>query len=545
MTSKKFSGAANAMVLPPSIKDLTPYDGPWEYAQAGHLLRRVTFGPTVENINEAVELGFEGVFERLFEERPMPGVPLNNYFEDDPYVGIGETWIDAPYIDGTNLYDYRWGSMQAWTIENILEQGIHLREKLTLFWHNHFGLRTSGDPKFAYRYINLLRRYSWGNVRDLVKEVTIDPAMLIFLNGNQNTERAPNENYARELLELYTVGKGPLAGPGDYTTFTEEDVAEIARVLTGWRDIGEDTLDPEVTVGVEYVSERHDTGVKQLSLRFNNAVISNEEEKEYSTLIDIIFEQQATAKHICRKLYRWFVYYVIEDDVEEMIIGPMAQTLIDNDYDIKPVISLLLRSEHFFDFLNQGPMIKNPIDFVISTVRQTYLVIPETLNEKYISLQEFYEMAFHMDMEYYEPPQVAGWSSYYQAPSYYRRWINGITMRFRMNYTRWVAKAGIKVRGIRMKADPFKIMEVAVAEPLDPNSVVRGFTKALCPLPLTDEQHDALKEILIPGLPDFEWTVEYGQFVENPEDSDLAESIEDRLRNLLEIVMQLPEFHLS
>lgn len=102
---------------------------------------------------------------------------------------------------------------------------------MTLFWHNHFVTAETNDPRLEYKYITTIRKNSLGNFKTLTKEITIDPAMLLYLNGNQNTSRAPNENYARELLELFTLGKGELAGPGDYTTFTEVDVAAIAKVL--------------------------------------------------------------------------------------------------------------------------------------------------------------------------------------------------------------------------------------------------------------------------------------------------------------------------
>ena len=141
-------------------------------------------------------------------------------------------------------------------------------------------------------------------------------------------------NFARELLELFTVGKGELAGPGDYTTFTEQDVIEVARVMTGWRVRfrGDDGQMPRA----EFNPFQHDEEPKQLSPRFDNAVIENNDEQEYSDLIDVIFESPEAALHICRKLYRWFVYYKIDDDVELNIINPMAQILVDNNYEIAP-----------------------------------------------------------------------------------------------------------------------------------------------------------------------------------------------------------------
>ena len=316
---------------------LLPYAGPWAFEQAAHLLRRATFGPTITNIKWAVGQGLGPTLEKLFEEGPLPDPPVNSHFENDPAVAIGETWVEAPYLN-VNLseqQDYRGRSLLSWNTGLMWNEGVSIREKLTLFWHNHFPLNAILDPKFQYRNNNTLRSYAWGNFRQLTKEITIDPAMLIYLNGNQNKAGNPNENYARELLELFTIGKGPQIGPGDYSNYTEQDVAEIARVLSGWRDFGFTLDSSDGQFGSEFHPDKHDEGVKTLSYHFNNASISNMGDQEYAYLIDLIFQQDEVARFICRKLYRWFVFYTIDEDVEANIIEPMAQILIDNDYEIR------------------------------------------------------------------------------------------------------------------------------------------------------------------------------------------------------------------
>ncbi len=239
--------AAVHTILPNGNSTLTPYTGTWGYEQAAHLLRRTTFGPNYEKIKEAAASSLDATISQLFQELPLPDPPINYSEANDPYVPIGETWINAPYSPDINLRAHRNRSLRAWTLDLLFTEGISIREKLTLFWHNHFSINNINDPKFLYKYITTIRSQAWGNFRDLVKAITVDPAMLRFLNGNQNTNLAPNENYARELMELFTLGKGELAGPGDYTTFTEEDVMQMARVLTGWRDLGFNTNNPSVT----------------------------------------------------------------------------------------------------------------------------------------------------------------------------------------------------------------------------------------------------------------------------------------------------------
>lgn len=302
--SERISAAAPPSAIFAVTTSLAPYDGPWGIEQAAHLLRRTSFGPPYRLFKEAVEKGLEATVNELFSDRPQPGPPINYYFENDPNVPVGATWIDAPYSLSTNLRTYRFNSLRGWTILQMMEEGISIREKLTLFWHNHFAINNINDPRYLYKYIALMRVNAWGNFRELAKAVTIDPAMLRFLNGNQNTRNAPNENYARELLELFTIGKGDLAGPGDYTNYTEEDIREMARVLTGWRDQGFNTINADLKVDSFFRPFQHDTGIKRLSFRFDETEIGNMGDQEYVHLIDIIFQKEEVARHICRKLYR-------------------------------------------------------------------------------------------------------------------------------------------------------------------------------------------------------------------------------------------------
>ena len=523
---------------------LDPYLGPWGYEQAAHLLRRTTFGPTYAQINDAVDLGLEATISQLFAEQGLPAPPVLYDFEEDPFVPIGETWVDAPYAIDINLRGPRNRSLRAWTMGQILEEGISIREKLTLFWHNHFAISNVNDPKFLYRYITLLRSSAWGDFRQLVKDMTIDPTMLRFLNGNQNTNVAPNENYARELLELFTIGKGPQVGPGDYTNYTEDDVVEIARVLTGWRDQGFNSVNPDVAVGSFFRPNRHDNGDKQLSARFDNVVITNMGENEYAHLVDIIFQKDEVARFICRKLYRWFVYYVIDAEVEANVIEPMAQILIENDYEIKPALDALLRSEHFFDILSIGPMIKNPYDFILGALKQFEVEFSTDLRPKYTSWLRMFGFIALMEMQYFNPPNVAGWKAFYQEPLYYRTWINATTLQQRTIVIGRLITNGYNIQGHRVRIDPLKFI-TKIYDPLDPNSVIEEFSNILHPQPLTDSQKAALKEVLIPGLPDYEWTVEYSEYAADPDNSDLAQSIETKLRLLVGEMLSMAEFYLS
>jgi hypothetical protein len=528
---------------------LAPYTGQWGFQQASHLLRRGMFGPTNAQIKWAVQQGRAATVNKLFEELPMPAPPVNTYYTNDPGVPIGATWIGALY-PATALgaeIGYRGRSLASWIIGNMWEEGISARQKLTLFWHNHFPIAEILDPKYRYRYYTLLYSHAWGSFRDLTKAITIDPSMLIYLNGNRNIRTAPNENYARELLELFTIGKGPLVGPGDYTNYTEQDIREIARALTGWRDFGFTTSSVDGSIGANFNVNQHDTGTKTLSNRFNNAVINNLGEQEYAHVVDIIFQQAETARYICRKLYQWFIYYEITEEAEVNVIDPMAQILINNDFEIKPSLKALLSSEHFFDPENYGVMIKNPWDFILSTVKSLQVEYSQPLAQRYDSWYHFSGVASLMEMSYFSIPDVAGWRAYFLAPQYYRNWISATTLPIRMRLTDRLATVGenpFQGNGQLMRINVLSLINT-LDNPSDPNAVVEEFSQILHPKPLTTNQKNALKAILLPGLPDFEWTVEYGQYAQNPTNSALASAVETKLRALIKAMLSMPEFYLS
>ena len=545
--------SSNKISIKPSLPlpnepsySLESYTGNWEYQQAAHLLRRTTFGATYTQIKAATAQGLEATINELFDAtEPLPEPPLNYRYEQDPNVPIGETWINALYIEEMNLQGYRRNSLAAWNTGVLLNAGLTIREKMTLFWHNHFVVQASTvrDPKYLYQYILTLRENATGNFKDLVKKMTLDPAMLRYLNGNSNTKNKPNENFARELLELFTLGKGELAGPGDYTTFTEQDVIEGAKILTGWRDRGYRSKDNS-EIYVEFKRGRHNRGNKQLSHRFGNALIYNADEAEYHQFIDLIFEQEAAAKFICRKLYRWFVYYKIDEQVEQQIITPLAELLVDNDFEITPVIQRLLQSEHFYDVELIGPMIKNPLDFMIGLLRQFELAVPkDDVNKKYRVWNTLNKILPNLQMVYFEPPDVAGWKAYYQEPGYYQVWISAVTLTARMQLTDLLALEGRRASGVPIRLNVLSFIQT-IEDSLDPNVVIETFAKIFFTQPLSEQQHLYLKEILIPGLPDYEWTVEYSDYLSNPTDKDLQQGVENRLRMLIKTMLTMPEYYL-
>ncbi len=528
----------------PPTGNFTKYQGEWTNIQAAHLLRRSLFGFNYEMLKQITEEGFENAIEMITSDLPAVEPPLNYDFEVDPDVPLGSTWVDAPYNVVNNSNGYRNRSLVGWTMSKILSTEINIREKMTLFWHNHFVTAGVNDSRFEYQYINLFRSNPLPNFRDLVKQITIDPTMLRYLDGRSNTKTSPNENFGRELLELFTIGKGPQVAPGDYTHFTEQDVRAFSRALTGWVDFGyRNTTRPDF--GSSFIANRHDQDDKILSHRFNNTVISNLGDQEYNVLIDTIFEQDEVSRFMSRKLYRWFVYYKIDDTIEQQIIEPMAQMIRDNDYSIKEAVIALLSSDHFYSYDHIGCMIKNPIDFVGGVTKNIEMLDPPNdLTIQYTYWQRTFNSFRTMQMEYFNPPNVAGWKAYYQEPSYYQGWLNAVTLPLRQNFSNGKIINGAIASDNRLKGD-YLAMIAKYDNPYDVNEVITNIVAVMLSKPISENQILALKEILLPGLPDFEWTVEYGDYILNPDNAQLKTALLNKLSDLLLYISRMPEYQLS
>ena len=515
-------------------KGLEPYSGEWTWKQAVHLLKRTTFGPKHEQIKTFIEMGLEKSIDFLFAPSQDPGLPINFYFQNDPEVPIGETWIGkkvTPNVQG--LIQARNSSLSAWIINQMMYNPPNILEKLILFWHNHLVISGIFNPNFKYSYYLLLKEYALGNFKELMQKMTIEPAMLLYLNGNENTSQAPNENYAREVLELFTIGKGPLVAPGDYTNYTEQDVVELARALSGWT----------IRNGKAFFrSNKHDTGKKELSYRFGNAIIENAGKDEYKKVIEIIFKQDEVSRFISRQLYIWYVNYNITEDIEANIIEPMAKILRDNDYVIEPVLKTLLLSDHFFNDCNHGEMIKSPVDFSLSILKTGNAPVPNDEISKYFISNYLNRRVFiKMEQAYFLIPSVAGWKAYYQEPVFYKYWISSVTLPLRKKVVENLIDKKVKYRDIKYGLDLLDLVS-KFDSPENPDLLLKSLTDLFLPYDLTEEQYEFLKtQVLIPGLPDYEWTVEYNDYLNNPNDITKAGIINKKLKELCKILLNLPE----
>jgi uncharacterized protein (DUF1800 family) len=537
---------------------LDVYSGNWTSIQARHLLRRTTFGPSVQMVDSSVNLGLNETIDALFAPLATPNPPVKSIPDgtgsndlNDPGATYGQTWINAPAFPNLNppmlrnrVLRARSKSLYSWTILQMHYSGLSIKEKMTLFWHNHFVVADGTIAHREYAYYSLLRSLSLGNFKELTKQITIDTGMLLYLSGSENTNVAPNENYARELLELFTIGKGPLVGPGDYTNYTEQDVVEMAKVLTGWRVL--QISDPN-TLTAQFTASRHTLGSKQLSHRFNNAVIAESGAQEYKNLIDVIFQQTECSRFLMRKLYRWFVSYDITNDIETNIIEPLALILRNNNYNIEPALRVLLQSEHFFQ--SAACMIKSPIDLLMSASRGLGINPPQgNVEQEYDHAYHIYIMSSDTEQALFYHPNVAGWKAYYQAPQYYKLWINNLLLPKRHQFCKLMVDGGIFSYNDEnyTVTNLVPVLDIVnnIVNAKNPNILINKLAEIMFNYAITPEQVTSLKDILIPGLPDFEWTVEYSNYLANPSNLALAASVKNKLKNLFSVMVRMSEFQI-
>ncbi len=539
-------------MMRPRIRATTgiePYTGGWAPENVAHLLRRTMFGPRRAEVLLLTSGSLSLAVDTLLADQPDP---------EEPKGPGGVSWVNATYDTtyGQSEGTYR-NYLKAWWLGLMVWQGISVREKMVLFWHNHFANEATDiqDARAAYRQNALFRRMALGNIKQLVKEVSLDPAMLVYLNGYLNRgggNNVPDENYARELLELFTIGKGAQIAEGNYTNYTETDVKAAARVVTGYRVTGSPRDRTYLTqpLGSLFDPARHDATNKQFSPAFQSTVVAGKTgadgATELDSLLTMIFTQPETARHLCRKLYRWFVYYDIDEQVEQNVIEPLAQIMINNGYEVKPVLDVLFKSAHFFDGNNVGCFIKTPMDLVAGTVRQ---LSPSSLQD--LSLWQNYALAnsfratgANLQMNLFDPPDVAGWKAFYQNPDFYQSWINTATLPSRGGFTDSL------VNGVRAGTTTFRIDVLAFVKtlpnPADPFKLLDDLTAEVSPIILTTNQKDYLMYNVL-GLThtaEYEWTARWNDYLQNPTTQN-TNNVLSPLNTLIKFMLRMAEFQLA
>lgn len=458
--------------------------------RAAHLLRRTCFGASIADIDIFAQLTPSEAFARLYDTTlPDPDLPI------DPETGM--EWVTTGTSDA-NSEDFNLQRfLEAWQIRQMLAADVNedqklaysFRERITFFMHTLFTTKSSvvGSSRAIYFQNALFRKYAfdrddWSRPNEedpelpdevipvnfvrLTNKMCVDNAMLVFLDGRLNVKGSPNENFARELIELYSIGRG-LEGnlpqsefEGDYFNYTETDVQQAARVLSGFNvdnsfsNIDDETDLPRGVIRGGTIASSHDNGAKVFSERFDNAEISPDplltvngsptEESlldEIAQLIDLIYSKNETAVNICRRLYRFFVYHQISEAIQNDIIQDMADVFIANEFKLYPVLEALFTSREFYEGVSGyhddffGSIIKSPIDLTIGFIKNFEIAVPDypsAVADRYGFSLSLLGWIGAQGMDYYEPYEVAGYPAYHQYPIYNRSWIttNYLTQRY-------------------------------------------------------------------------------------------------------------------
>lgn len=525
---------------------------------AAHLLRRATFGPTHTEIQSLTGLTATAAVDLLlanatYRLNPAPPVELADGRPD-----TGQPFLVKPF---NRERSFEYGEfIKFWWIGLMTEQNGHpsVLEKLTAFWQNHFvtTLDIVADYRLVNQYLRLLRNNCLGSFRTLAIEISKDPAMLIYQNGNENNKEHPNENYARELQELFTVGQIDFNGNLNYT---EDDVKAAARVLTGWQ-VQNYYTDQSTSFGAIFVPERHDVNEKAFSSKYNGKKIAGQSGQgagdiELAELIDMLLEHPETPKFICRKLYRWYVNPVVTRVVEENVIVPLASFFSSqsNNFKIGPVLQKLLTCDIFYDESNRGAIIKAPSELMIGTLRLFNQPVPDITTEPvpFRLMMEFAHWRMRqMQMNLIDQPLVFGFPPYYQT-GYSRNWINSSTIGIRASFTDslvypWLVIKNGYVLGVDI---------IAFLTTLQPNfsdvtntpgitcvEILEAFTKNMFATELSQSQKDLLIDsIMMRGAARTTWVRDWNTYRTTPNQAN-RDGVIWRCELLLKYLFRMAEF---
>lgn len=549
---------------------LEPLEGSLGKNKAGHLLRRTTFGPTQKDMTDFSDMSASDAVDLLFQVQDEPAPPI------DPKTG--QDWVSPSPGPENSDEGTLWKHFIAWNVELMRNGPPNAREKITWFLHTHTPVSYAkviwSTP--AYYQNKLFRHYAFGSFKTMFKKLVIDNAMLWYLDNTLNYAESPNENFAREMFELYTIGKGPLLDPGDYTHYTEDDIKAAARVLTGYLvDVTFENYDQEIidettiAQGYVYTNEDdlallHDAGVKSFSDKFQQTQIEPAEVisgyatreatlAELDELIDMIFNQEETARFIVRKMYRHFVYYKITDEIESEIIEPLAETFRENGYSIESVLKRLFKSKHFYDADKSeesdkhiGAIVKSPLELLVGAIKFFQLDFPTDLVNLYEQLYGKYLLNYFyvMGQPIYAPEDVAGYPAYFQEPGYNRNWITATNLAFRY-YPVYAMIIGLVNEDNEVIFQLDIVDWVAKPENIsnagDPYDLVDDFTSGLFGTPLAEVRLNYfVEQVFMDGLPTSYWPVEWTKYQDGGEDT----IVRSLIHRLLLGLMQSPEFQL-
>ncbi|MGH7494622.1 MAG: DUF1800 domain-containing protein [bacterium] len=463
----------------------------WGAAEIRHLFGRASFGLSVADAHALLALPKESVLDHLLQDAPLP---------EPPGLWVAEPFDRTAFSQLTPEEQQAWqrqnrqrlNEVRGWWIALMLTPLYNLRERMTYFWHNHFtsDIRTVQLAQFVYLQNATWRRHALGNFAEFLKAMYKDPAMLIYLNGDRNVARQPNENFARELLELFTMGVG---------NYSENDVQEAARAFTGWQ------VD-QLHLAPVFNPRRHDAGRKTFLGRAGNFAGDD--------IIDIILAQPVTAEFICRKLCAAFLNREVEND----FVQQLAQVFRSNHYELKPVLRELFSSDLFYGDQAVGALIKSPIEMAVGNARM--------FARTQLNLRDLLTACAELNQDVLNPPSVAGWPGQ-------RDWISPTTFVSRNAFSESFITGGrFDDPGGGRGLAPLEIMKFARSfGPTQARELAHAMADHLLAVPLAGETFEALLAVLVGTADPEDWSLDYP-------------GAEQQVKDFLVALVRQPEFHL-
>ena len=370
----------------------------WDAAKARHLLNRAGFGVPSKLVEDLVGMGpeaavahlveYDHLHQRLTEPKTVPFLARRTIARDNPEASEEE--IQELYTEYRRSERMALEGMKSWWLQRMHKTHRPLEEKMALFWHGHFAISSQKvqSSTHTYEYNALLRDYATGNFKMLTTKVGQLPAMLQYLDNRQSTKTHPNENWARELMELFVLGQGQ---------YTEDDIKASARAFTGWTTSGN---------GFEYNLQRHDYSDKTFMGRTGPF--------DGWDIINIIFEQPAASTFISTKLWNFFAY----ENPEAGVVKGLSETLRDNDFELRPMLTQLFLSKAFYSDKAMGTQIKSPAQFMVR--------LAEDLGYQQPPYSQMARSMRELGQDLFYPPNVKGWDGN-------RAWINANSLLIRYN----------------------------------------------------------------------------------------------------------------
>lgn len=545
---------------------IAPYTGVWTTWEVTHLLRRAGFGVKKTDLDALLAMTSSAAVDSLLNisAPTIPSATPLNYYQatlpDSGGIALGASWTsnNLTYVnanDGTNNY-YRQISLISWSWGLCINDNTTIREKMTQFWYHFIPVnfddirnQQNNSATMCNDYMSLLRTNALGNFKTLIKAIGKMPAMLVYLGNQYSTAAIPNENFARELMELFVLGKVPTQN------YTESDVIAASKVMSGWRVPNFVSAYP---FAPGFNATYHNQTNKVFSSNFANTTILNQTgangANEFDIFFDMLFTQQQTtiAKYICRRLYRFFIYYDIDANVEANVIVPLSALLISNNWDIAPAVSTLLKSEHFFDIANRGVMIKSPVDFITGTLRTlnintTAAAGASQVANQYAIWNYFQTYAFsNLEQGLGLVPNVSGWKAYYQEPAFYQNWINSNTIQRRATLLSSFV-SGFTTGGTSIKIDPIAwVQQFPNTTIQDPDLLIDAIVPYLftIDLPASYKSDTKVQTLLGGQVTNSYWTTAWNNYIGTPSNTSYANIVKTRLNSLLTTFLQLAEFQL-